>query len=306
MKEIKNIYKGANTLPLGKFEGELTNGCLILEGGAFRGVYTSGVLDRFLEAGIKFQTVVGVSAGALNGACYASGCIGLAGRVNLFHRHDRDYVGRKALQTDQGIMGFSYLFDEILEELDFDYDTFYDPSHKFYAAATNCLTGEIEYFEKESGVIFGAIQASASMPVVSRMVDIGGVPYLDGGCSHKIPLDFALDGDFDKIVVICTKPKGHRRKEKTALDAVENRLYKNYPAFCEVLQNSSRDYNETCERLEQLEAEGRLLVIAPSKDLRIKRMEPDMDKLGRLYYLGYSDAERELAALMDYLENPSL
>ena len=301
MEEIKNIYKGASTLPSGKFKGELTNGCLILEGGAFRGVYTSGVTDRLLQAGIKFNTVIGVSAGALNGACYSSGVIGLAGRVNLFHRHDRHYVGRTPLRTDKGVIGFSYLFGELLIELGFDYDTFYDPSHSYYAEATNCLTGSPEYFDKGSGVIFEAIRASASMPVVSKMVDINGTPYLDGGCSQRIPLDFALERGFEKIIVVCTKPRGFRRKETESLDPLRSRLYKAYPEFRRALTESSRVYNLTCDRLEALEKEGRLIVIAPSKDLGIKRLEGDMDKLGRLYYLGYSDTDKILPALYEYL-----
>ena len=302
MKKNKiKTYSGVDSMPLGNAEKKLTEGCLVLEGGAFRGVYTNGVIDALLEGGIKMQTVVGVSAGALNGMCYAAGNIGLAGRVNLLYRHDPRYVGRTAFQTDHGIMGYHFMFGQILRELKFDRETFMDPSHKFYAAYTNCLTGEMEYMEKSDPAIEAAVRASASMPLVSRMVDVKGIPCLDGGCSYKIPLNFALERDFEKIVVVCTRPQGYRRKENDRSLTLQKRLYRKYPEFGQAIADSSRKYNETCEKIDELEKEGRLFLIAPSKDLHIKRMEGDMEKLGELYYLGYNDTKKKLADLKTYL-----
>ncbi len=301
MNKEPETFAGAFSLPKGNFKGELTEGCLILQGGAFRGVYTNGVIDRLLMAGIKLSTVVGVSAGALNGMIYAAGNIGLAGRCNLIYRHDPRYFGLHRLKEDQGIMGFKFMFGEIFKKYGFDYETFYEKDHSFYAAVTNCLTGEMEYVEKSDENIFAAVKASASMPLVSKMVDVNGTPCLDGCCSVRIPLDFGLERGFKKILVVCTRPRGYRRKEEDLTLSLERRVYKNYPNLVRAMENSSRIHNETCDRLDELEKNGEIIVIAPSKDLNVKKTESDMDKLGRLYYLGYNDTEKALSKLKHYL-----
>lgn len=299
------VYSGAYLLPRGNAEKKLTDGCLVLEGGAFRGVYTNGVIDRLLLAGIKLRTVVGVSAGALNGMCYAAGSIGVACRMNLIHRHDGRYVGIRPLLSDHGIMGYDYLFNDLRKILGFNFEEFNNPEHQLYAAVTNCITGEMEYYEKSSGMILDAIRASASMPFVSRMVMVDGKPCLDGGCSHKIPLDFALNRGYEKIVVVCTRPDGHRRKEKGSHDPARI-IYGRYPKLVESMRASARDYNETREKIEEMGAKGRIVVISPSKELNVRRLETGMEKLGQLYHLGFNDTQNRLDELKQYLGSPDI
>ena len=203
MKE--KAYSGVAALPTGQYTGPLTPGCMVLEGGAFRGVYTSGVLDALLQAGIQMQCTIGVSAGALTGLNYVAGQIGRAARINLTYRHDPRYVGPKALRRNRGVIGFDFLFDTVNQWEPFDEATFARTDRRFLAVATDCTTGRAVYFEKGAcPALFQAVRASASMPFVSKPVWIDGMPYLDGGCADKIPYAWALAAGFEKIIVVRT------------------------------------------------------------------------------------------------------
>ena len=170
--------------------------------------------------------------------------------------------------------------------------------------ATNCLTGEAEYFEKGHCTnIFHAIRASASMPYISKMVDIDGKPYLDGGCSCKIPYQWAIDQGFEKIVVIKTRHADYRKNLKKASEtSLAHRIYHTYPEFAHVLEQSDAAYNHQCDELEQLAKEGRIYLVSPSVPMRISRLEKDMEKLGHLYARGYKDAKDQMEQLKAYLE----
>ena len=211
----KQIYSGIYELPAALASEQLTEGCIVLEGGAFRGVYTSGVLDALMEADLNFQCTVGVSAGAMNGMNYVSGQIGRSARVGLTYRHDPRYVGLKALKNSRSIVDVGFLTEDrgIYEPL--DQERFNRPEQRFLAVATNCLTGEWEAFEKgKCSDIFLAARASATLPYLAPMVEIDGTPYLDGGCACKIPYQWALDNGFEKIIVIRTRETAFRMKNR--------------------------------------------------------------------------------------------
>ena len=185
------IYRDLDKLPEGRADESITEGCLVLEGGAWRGLYTLGVLDALMEENINFRKTVGISAGALSGIGYVSGQIGWSARIDLSYRHDPNYCGVKALGSDHGITGFSYLFHDILKEHPLDKKRLKTTQRRLAVGATNMLTGQIEYFEKVNCNFFRAVRASATVPYISRPVVIGGIPYLDGGCSVNIPYDWA-------------------------------------------------------------------------------------------------------------------
>lgn len=299
----KNIYSGIDTLPGGQASDDLTPGCLVLEGGALRGIYSVGVMDALMEAGINIQCTIGVSAGALNGISYVSGQIGRSARIPLRYRHDPRYFGMGAFLRNGSPFGFDFMFNEIAFQLEpLDVRRFMDPQRHFVAVATNCLTGQSEYFEKgeDMGAIFLASRASSTMPYISRMVDIHGVPYLDGGCSCKIPYEWALAQGYKKIVVIRTYPADFRRKEGGGRAA--RLAYRKFPALAASLAASNRNYNRQCDELERLQAEGRLFSIAPSRFEKIARLESDMEKLGGWYWLGYRDMQTSMDKLKAYLE----
>ena len=299
-----NIYRGLDSIPTGRAKNWIVPGCMVLEGGAFRGVYTSGVLDALMQANINLQTTIGVSAGALVGLNYVSGQIGRAARMNLLLRHDDRYVGITAMKNNKGVIGFDYMFSDDIDGVEpFDKDRLMRSERRFLAVAANLRTGKEEMFEAgKCEDIFLASQASASMPYVSKPIQIGEDLYLDGGCCCKVPYQWALDEGFDKIVVVRTRDRGFR-KEITPLKnhAAANTVYRHYPDFADAVEHSDEMYNAQCDELERLEQEGRIFTIAPSRPVDISRLEGDMDKLGSLYDLGYMDARNRLNALAEYL-----
>ena len=285
------VYRGLDSIPTGRAKNWIVPGCMVLEGGAFRGVYTSGVLDALMQANINLQTTIGVSAGALVGLNYVSGQIGRAARIT-------------AMKNNKGVIGFDYMFSDDIDGVEpFDKDRLMRSERRFLAVAANLRTGKEEMFEAgKCEDIFLASQASASMPYVSKPIQIGEDLYLDGGCCCKVPYQWALDEGFDKIVVVRTRDRGFR-KEITPLKnhAAANTVYRHYPDFADAVEHSDEMYNAQCDELERLEQEGRIFTIAPSRPVDISRLEGDMDKLGSLYDLGYMDARNRLNALAEYL-----
>lgn len=298
-------YPGLESMPSGRARSWIVPGCLALEGGAFRGMYTEGVLDALMEADVNLQTTIGVSAGALSGMNYVSGQIGRAARMNLLYRHDSRYVGLTAMKNNHGVIGFDFMFGDDMPGIEpFDEERFLRPDRRFVAVASNLTTGKPEFFESgKSEHIVLACQASASMPYVSEPVMIDGVPYLDGGCTVKIPYQWALDRPFRKVVVVRTRPRDYRKSVTPRKShAAAHTVYRNYPAFADALEQSSANYNRQCEELLQLEQDGRIFVIAPSRPVEISRLEGDMEKLGALYDMGYMDARNVMRELKEYLE----
>ena len=299
----EKVYSKMESIPCGRASDVLTNGCLVLEGGAFRGLYTQGLLDYWMQQDINFQTVIGVSAGALSSAAYMSGQIGRSARVNLGFRHDSNYIGIKALRKAHSPIRLDfpiYDYDEI-EPLDME--RFYDDRRRLVVVATNCATGKPEFFEKGncSDLVQG-IKASASMPFISPMVELDGKKCLDGGCSCAVPYQWAIDEGYGKIVVVRTREHGFRKADAKVKNTAK-RVYRRHQEFATVLDESTVRYNEQCDEMERLSKEGRIFMIEPSEPVTVARVEGDMEKLGNLYWLGYHDAERTLEALKNYLDN---
>lgn len=281
---------------------------LCLEGGAFRGVYTSGVLDVLAEQGMQFACVAGVSAGALNGLNYVSGQVGRSARINFGYAGDPRYVGAKALLHNRGVIGFDFLFGELSHKVDpFDYEAFARSPQRFVAVATNCLTGGPAYFEKGGNQdIFTACIASASMPLASAKVRISGVPYLDGGVSVSVPLGWALNQRYSKIVLVLTRQKGFCKKEgDPRMEQLYRVRYRGYPKFVNALCNMDHRYNQLMRNIDQLEDEGRIFVIRPAAPITVARLERDVEKLNLLYTQGRSEAAAALPALREYLARPA-
>ena len=296
------VYSKLNMIPEGKASEKLVDGCLVLEGGAFRGLYTQGFLDAMMQNDLNLSCVIGVSAGALAGMNYVAGQIGRSARTNLTFRHDQRYVGRRALVHSHSFLDVSFLTEDrgILEPL--DKERFYRPEQRFIAVATNCLTGEPAYFEKgKCSNILEAVRASATMPYISPMVMIDEVPYLDGACSCKIPYQWAIDQEYSKIVVIKTRETSYRKTVKESKIAL--RYYRKYPELAHRLTTSDADYNAQCDEVEKLHSEGRIYRCAPSQPVTVRRVEKDMEKLGELYFLGYQDCLENIEGLKGYLEN---
>ena len=295
----KKVYSGLDAIPRGQAGPDLIEGCLVLEGGAFRSLYTQGFIDAMMENNLNLSCVIGVSAGALSGMSYVSGQIGRAARFNLGYRHDSRYVGVKALMRRHSIVDVGFATDDdIMEPL--NTERFNRPEQRFVAVTANCATGKTAYFEKgHCSNILLAVRASATMPYISPVVRIDGVPHLDGGCTCKVPYQWAIDEGYEKIIVIRTRESSYRKEEKYSEAALK--VYGRYPEFARSLAVSSIMCNRQFEEIEQLHKSGRLLRMAPSEPVHVSRIEGDMEKLGALYYLGREDCLRELETMRTYL-----
>ncbi len=278
---------------------------LVLEGGALRGMYTSGVLDTFLKNNMEFECVAGVSAGALNAMSYISKQPGRSAKINLEYCDDPRYIGRKAFIKNKGIIGYDYLFGDISEnKVPFDYKSFENTNQRFIIVTTNCEKAETEYLEKSNcNDLFKAAQASSSMPLASAMVEINNNHYLDGAVTTSIPVKWALEQGYEKVVVVLTRDKTYR---KPMLSNKMKKLYKlayhKYPKLIEKLNTMPERYNKLQEELIDLEKEGKIFIIRPEKEVTVSRLEKDKEKLENLYKEGIAEAEKNLDALKEYLE----
>lgn len=275
---------------------------LVLEGGGLRGLYSVGVLDIFMDNDIKVDGIIGVSAGALFGVNYPSKQRGRGLRYNLRFAKDPRYMSFRSLIKTGNIVGKEFAYYEVPFKLDvFDEETFEKSGVDFYAVVTNVETGKPEYIKvdnlREQMEVF---RATSSMPIVSKIVEVDGKKYLDGGCSDSIPVKKCLEMGYDKVVVVLTRPLDYRKKDENgALNAL---WYRKYPEFVKTLNNRPKDYNNTVEEIIELEKQGKIFVIRPSMTVPIKRIEHDPVVMQRMYDLGVEDSKKQIEALKEYLE----
>jgi len=268
-----------------------------------RGIYTAGVLDYFLEKGMEFSSCYGVSAGACNLCSYMSKQKGRAYHVNVDYLEDKQYCSLESLLKTGDLFGVEMCYDRIPNELNlYDYEAAEKYPGKCYAVVTNIETGKAEYIRlKDMHKDIIAVRASASLPMVSRNVEIDGKLYLDGGISDAIPIQKSILSGNRKNVVIMTKEEGYRRKPSDHLGLLKVRYLK-YPKVYEMMRNRHIRYNETLDYLENQIKNGQAFLIQPKKDIGIGRIEKDRKKLRALYEEGYRDAESRYEELSAYLE----
>lgn len=304
-KKQQETYSRYDEIPRGYASKEITPGCLILEGGSLRGLYTAGVLDALMLSDLNFQTTIGVSAGSMMGFGYVAGQIGRAARFNLANRNNIHYVGLGAEIENKSPFNFDFAFDDQNTDEPFDHETFSNKDRDFYAVATDCTEGKARYFSKnDCSDIFAAIRASSSLPVASVMVDVGGARCLDGGCTDPIPVQWALDQGFEKIVVVRTREKTFRKGDKDKKEAfLIEKAYRDYPAFIDVMKRQHETYNAECDLVDELEKEGRIYVFAPEFPVTVSRLEGDLEKLGNLYFEGLDETLNHKDAILQYLES---
>lgn len=274
---------------------------LVLEGGSMRGLYTAGVLDAFLDAGIQVDGIVSVSAGALFGVNYVSGQRGRALRYNKKYISYPNYMGLRSWLKTGNVVNKDFTYYEIPMKLDvFDEEAFENSDVDFYATATNIETGQAEYFKIEN--VFEemeVLRASSALPVASRIVEWKGKKYLDGGLSDSIPVDFAKSLGFDKLIVVLTRPLDYRKKPSSG--RIYKLLYKKYPNFVKVAAKRYLHYNKTVEKIIDMEKSGELFAIRPSREVKIGRLEKNPDRFDEIYNLGFSDGEQVMVDLQKYL-----
>ena len=275
---------------------------LVLEGGAKRGIYTAGVLDIFMEQGIAFDGVVGVSAGAIHGCSFVAKQIGRSIRYNLKYGNDYRFMSFRSWLLSGNIVDVNFCYHELPEKLDpFDNKTFENSFTKFYVVCSNVETGKPEYVHCRnltSEIDF--LRASASLPLVSKIVEVGGKKLLDGGICDSIPVQAFINMGYDKNVVVLTRPRGYR-KRPARLQWLTKFVYRKYPNFVNAVLNRHEMYNHELDEIERLEKEGKIFVLRPSEKINISKMEADLNVVEDMYNLGRRDAQSALTQIKAFL-----
>lgn len=270
-----------------------SNTGLVLEGGGMRGVFTSGVLDGFMKHNLYFNYVVAVSAGACNGMSYMSRQPRRARVSNIDYLARYDYIGVRHLVTQGCIFDTKLLYDKFPNEfIPFDFDTFFNNPATFEMVTTNCLTGRAEYLQErhDRQRALDVVRASSSLPYVSKIVTVDGVPMLDGGIADSIPVMRAIATGHNKNVLILTRNRGWRNTGKD--HKIPYFIYKKYPRLRVLLSHRLEAYNKQLEMVERLEDEGKVVCIRPERPMEVTRMEKDTARLERLYEEGFALGEK--------------
>lgn len=276
---------------------------IVVEGGGMRGIYAAGVLDVLLDHGIKADGLVGVSAGAIHGCSFVAGQAGRSIRYNLKYCRDPRYMSFRSLVTTGDLVGNEFCYHELPERLDpFDNDAFEASPMEFYATCTDVETGSPVYHRCDSlrGENIQWIRASASMPLVSRIVEIDGQKLLDGGVSDSIPAAAFRKMGFKRSLVILTRPDGYRKKPNHMLPAIR-RVYRRYPEFIKTMESRHLMYNRELEEVRRMEAAGEIFVIRPSHLIKISRTENRPEKIQQMYELGRLDGMKALRDIAGFL-----
>ena len=274
---------------------------LVLEGGAMRGMYTSGVLDTFLDKDFWVDGIISVSAGALFGVNYPSRQKERAIRYNKKFISDKRYISFKSLVSTGNIVNKDFAFYEVPFKYDvFDNKTFKESDVDFYVAVTNLQTAQAEYVKLIDPLAqMEVLRATSAMPYVSRPVEIDGIPYLDGAIADSIPVEQMQKLGYDKIIVILTRTLDYRKSKPMAW--IAKWFYRRYPHFADAVNQRYAMYNRQVENVIKLAEKGDIFVIRPSVDLKIKRIEKDPNKLQAMYELGMKDMQLQWENLLDYL-----
>ena len=269
---------------------------LVLEGGALRTIFSSGVCDAFLDAELPLPDyTVGVSAGIAYGVSYLSRQSRRNLKLLTTYANDRRYMGWRnfADPRNRSYFGLKFAYETIPNELlPFDYDTFEAYPGTVEAVVTNLNTGRADYLPvpRRDGHNL-LLQATCAIPLMFPVIHLDGQPYLDGGCADPIPWKHAFDMGCDRVVVILTRERDYR-KEPDRTIRVLSRAFRKYPAFLETMRRRAELYNASREELFALEKAGKVLVIAPEDTLGCSRTEKDMEVIRALWQIGYFAGRR--------------
>lgn len=277
---------------------------LVLEGGGLRALFTAGITDVMMEAGITFDGLVGVSAGATFGCNYKSCQPGRALRYNLRFIGDPRYMGWRTFLKDGNLVSAEFSYHILPTELDvFDTATFAANPMEFHVVCTDVHTGEPVYRQLTRGDYNDLewLRASASMPIVSKPVEVDGYTLLDGGIVDSIPLRYFQEQGYGHNIVILTQPKGFRKK-RTKLMPAFHLFSRRYPAIVRAMSRRHQMYNAQLDYLQQEEQAGRILLIYPPDPLPIGRTEQNAEKMKYVYRLGREMGERRLAEIREFLQ----
>lgn len=275
---------------------------LVLEGGGMRALFTAGVLDALLDVKeLDIDGIIGVSAGALFGANYVSGQKERAIRYNKKYARDKRYMGLHSWITTGNAVNKEFAFYELPFKLDvFDQEKFKESKIEFHVVMTNVENGQAEYVLIED--VFEQMEylrATSALPFASKIIEINGKKYLDGGISDSIPIDYCQSLGYDKIILVLTRPENTYKEDK--LNFLYKLVYRKYPNLVERLINMGKDYEVVLKKIKDLETENKIFVIRPPKVLKIGRLEKNEDKIQNVYDIGLNTGKKEIDNLLKYL-----
>ena len=278
---------------------------LVLEGGGMRGMYTAGILDVLMENSINVDMIIGVSAGAVFGCNFKSKQPGRAIRYNKRFCADPRYSSFRSFIKTGDWFGADFCYKDVPFKYDiFDVETYKKNPVKFYAVATDVLTGNPVYHEipdgNENDLTW--MRASASMPLVSSIVEVDGYKLLDGGMSDSIPLKKSIEMGYTKNIVVLTQVEGYQKKPNKMLPLIKM-IYRKYPKIVEVMANRHKMYNDELSYVDEQKKNGNTFVIRPSRLQKVGRTEHNPEVLQKMYDLGREDAVKILPDLKKFLES---
>ncbi|MBS5134536.1 MAG: patatin family protein [Oscillospiraceae bacterium] len=277
---------------------------IVLEGGALRTIFSSGVTDGLLRGGVDFSYVVGVSAGIAYGVSYLSGQFGRNLEILTRYANDKRYMSKRNLLRpgNHCYFGLCFTYEEIPNRLvPFDYETFAAWPGKAEAVVTNLETGRPEYLEvPRRDDQFLLLQATCAMPLLFPIYELNGIKCLDGGAADAIPFRRAFQQGCDRVVVVLTRERSYRRQPEKLQPLIDLRYHK-YPHFCETMRRRAETYNADREELFRLEREGKVLLLAPEDTRGFSRVERDVDKIRALWQSGYDQAMERMEEIRDFL-----
>lgn len=277
---------------------------LVLEGGALRGLFTAGILDVLMENGVRFDGLVGVSAGAAFGCNYKSGQAGRVIRYNKRFAHEWRYCSWRSWIATGDLFGGEFCYHKMPDELDvFDKETFDSNPMEYYAVCTDVETGEAVYkrLMKCSPETYEYIRASASMPMVSNIVEVGGRKLLDGGVTDSIPLRFFQQQGYERNLVILTQPADYQKQHNRLMPILRLWLHR-YPKMIEALDKRHEMYNRQLEYVREEERKGNTYVIRPPQKLVIGHISHDENEMQGVYQMGRRVGEGRLKDIVEFLE----
>ena len=278
---------------------------LVLEGGAMRGLFTSGIIDVMMDAGIEPDGLIGVSAGAAFGCNYKSRQKGRAIRYNKMFARDKLYCSWRSWLKTGNLYNAEFGYHIIPAKYDiFDDEAFDKNPMEFYVVCTDVETGKPIYkkLEKATPLTYDWIRASASMPLASRVVELEGKKVLDGGVADSIPLAFFESIGYEHNVVILTQPDGYIKEHNRLMPLMRLGLRK-YPQMIEAMDKRHLMYNDEVEYVRQAEREGRCLVIRPQEKLPIGHISHDPEEMQRVYDIGIETGRKYLTNIKHFLSS---
>lgn len=279
-------------------------GALVLEGGTFRPIFSSGVMDALNDHGVDFPYVIGVSAGITDGFSYVSKQPKRNYNILMNHRHDKRYVGLRNYWHDCSLFGLKYAYETIPNEIyPFDWDTFLNNPAQVKVGVTNVETGECEYLDgKQLDKKCTMLKATCAIPFAFPVISLNGKKYYDGGICDPIPVKKAMEDGHQKLLIVLTRPKGYQKTLSKANVVASRLLKKKYPQLVQPLLTRHLLYNETLAYCEQLEQQGLAIILRPSEELQIDSFEKDLQKIDRIYQYGYQLALEHMEEIKKLLE----